>query len=135
VWGYPLTNVSVSLTDGAFHEVDSSEVAFNAAASHALNKAVEKAGLVLLEPIMRLEVVLPEEYLGDVLADLNNRRAEIAEIKTRGKLRFIEGRVPLAAMFGYATAVRSVSQGRATFTLEPLAYAPVPQKQYEELLV
>jgi len=135
LWGYPLINVVVTLTDGDFHEVDSSDVAFNAAASQALTKAVEQAGLVLLEPVMRLEVVLPEQYLGDVLADLNNRRAEISEIKARGKLRFIEGRVPLATMFGYATAVRSVTQGRASFTMEPLAYAPVPEQEYEELLV
>ena len=135
LWGYPLIDVAVSLLDGSFHEVDSSPVAFHAAAGQALTIAAEKAGLVLLEPIMRLEVVVPEEYLGDVLADLTGRRAEITGVKTRGKLHFIEGRAPLAEMFGYATAVRSLSQGRASFTMEPCAYAPVPQGMYEEILV
>jgi len=135
VWGYPLIDVQVTLLDGAYHEVDSSDVAFHAAAMQALNRAAEQAGVVLLEPIMRLEVVVPEQFMGDVLADLNNRRAEINEVKRRGTLCFIEGRVPLATMFGYATAVRSLSQGRASFTLEPCAYAPVPQEMLEEILV
>ncbi len=135
VWGYPLIDVAVVLLDGAFHEVDSSDVAFHAAASQALNQAAEQAGVVLLEPIMRLEVAVPEEYMGDVLADLNNRRTEITEVKRRAKMCFIEGRVPLATMFGYATAVHSLSQGRATFTMEPCAYAPVPQEMYEEIQV
>jgi elongation factor G len=135
VYGYPLIDVAVTLLDGAYHEVDSSDVAFHAASSQALHRAAEQAGVVLLEPIMNLEVVVPETYLGEVLADLNNRRTEISEVKARGNLRFIEGRVPLATMFGYATAVRSLSQGRATFTMEPCAYAPVPQEKREELLV
>jgi elongation factor G len=135
VWGYPLIDVTVTVTDGAFHEVDSSDVAFHAAAGQALNKAVEAAGAVLLEPIMRLEVVVPDDYMGDILADLTSRRAEITEVKTRGHICYIEGRVPLATMFGYATAVRSLSQGRASFTLEPCAYAPVPQEMYEEIAV
>ena len=135
LWGYPLIDVTVTILDGAYHEVDSSEVAFHAAASQALNRAAERAGVVLLEPIMRLEVVVPEQFMGDVLADLNNRRAEITEVKTRGGLCFVEGRVPLATMFGYATAVRSLSQGRASFTLEPCTYAPVPQEMLEEILV
>jgi elongation factor G len=135
VWGYPLIDVTVTVTDGASHEVDSSDIAFHAAASQALNKAVEAAGVVLLEPIMRLEVVVPDDYMGDILADLTSRRAEITEVKTRGHICYIEGRVPLATMFGYATAVRSLSQGRASFTLEPCAYAPVPQEMYEEIAV
>ena len=135
VWGYPLIDVTVTVLDGAFHEVDSSEVAFLAAASLALNRAAEKAGVALLEPIMHLEVVVPEDYMGDILADLNSRRTEISEVKRRGNTCFIEGRVPLATMFGYATAVRSLSQGRAGFTMEPCAYAPVPQEVYEEIQV
>jgi len=135
VWGYPLIDVTVTVLDGAFHEVDSSEVAFLAAASLALNRAAEKAGVALLEPIMHLEVMVPEEYMGDVLADLSNRRTEISEVKRRGNTCFIEGRVPLATMFGYATAVRSLSQGRAGFTMEPCAYAPVPQEVCEGIQV
>jgi elongation factor G len=132
--GYPLINVRVTLCNAQWHEVDSSEPAFRAAASDALRKAVEAAGMVLLEPIMKLEVVVPDEYFGDVIGDLNARRAEIFNTSNRGKLRVIDARVPLDRIFGYASAVRSVSQGRASYTLEPLSYAPAPEEKMRELL-
>jgi elongation factor G len=132
--GYPLIDVKITVLDGVAHETDSTEPAFRAAAADALRKALRSAGMVLLEPIMRLEVSVPDEYFGDVIADLNARRAEIADTHARGKLRVIEARVPLDRMFGYASAVRSVSQGRASYTLEPLAYAPAPEEKARELL-
>ena len=132
--GYPLIDVKITALDGASHETDSNEAAFRAAAADALRKAIREAGMLLLEPIMRLEVVVPDEYFGDVIADLNSRRAEIADTHARGKLRVIEARVPLERMFGYASSVRSVSQGRASYTMEPFAYAPAPEEKLRELL-
>ncbi|MBX6313924.1 MAG: elongation factor G [Isosphaeraceae bacterium] len=131
--GYPLVDLKVTLVDGQTHDVDSNELAFRFAAADALDKAVQEAGAVLLEPIMRLEVVTPEEYLGDIVADLGGRRAEITEITNRGKLKVIEARAPLEKMFGYATAVRSLSQGRASYSMEPLEYAPAPESMLEVL--
>jgi elongation factor G len=129
--GYPLVDLKVTLIDGAYHDVDSNELAYRFAASDALRKAVHEAGSVLLEPIMRLEVVTPEDYLGDITADLMSRRAEITEMLTRGKLKVIEARAPLEKMFGYSTAVRSLSQGRASYSMEPLEYAPAPESLLE----
>jgi elongation factor G len=126
VTGYPLIDISITLTDGKYHDVDSSEIAFEAAARMALQQAVEKAGVRLLEPIMRLQVVAPNEYFGDVSADLMSRRAEIQGTELRGTTRVITALVPLAAMFGYATTVRSLTQGRATYSMEPSHYAIVP---------
>ncbi|HEX8294355.1 MAG TPA: elongation factor G, partial [Pyrinomonadaceae bacterium] len=131
--GFPLVDLKVTLTDGDWHPVDSNELAFRFAASDALRKAVHDAGSVLLEPIMRLEVVTPEDYLGDVTADLMSRRAEITEMLTRGKLKAIEARAPLEKMFGYSTAVRSLSQGRASYSMEPLEYAAAPDSLLEIL--
>ncbi len=131
--GYPLVDLRVTLTDGAFHEVDSSDLAYRFAASDALRKAVEEAGPVLLEPIMRIEVVTPEDYLGNVTGDLSSRRALIDRTSTRGKLIVIDARAPLEKMFGYSTAVRSLSQGRASYTMEPLEYAPAPESMLEAL--
>ena len=125
--GYPLVDLKVTLTDGAYHDVDSSDLAYRFAASDALRKAVEEAGPVLLEPIMRIEVVTPEDYLGNVTGDLSSRRALIDRTSTRGKLIVIDARAPLEKMFGYSTAVRSLSQGRASYTMEPLEYAPRPR--------
>ena len=125
--GYPLVDLKVTLTDGAYHDVDSSDLAYRFAASDALRKAVEEAGPVLLEPIMRIEVVTPEDYLGNVTGDLSSRRALIDRTSTRGKLIVIDARAPLEKMFGYSTAVRSLSQGRASYTMEPLEYAPAPR--------
>jgi elongation factor G len=131
--GYPLVDLKVTLVDGSTHDVDSNELAFRFAASDALRKAVHEAGSVLLEPIMKLEVVTPDDYLGDITADLLSRRAEITEMLTRGKLRVIEARVPLEKMFGYSTAVRSLSQGRASYSMEPLEYADAPASILESI--
>ncbi|MBI3292367.1 MAG: elongation factor G [Elusimicrobia bacterium] len=124
--GYPLVDLRVTLFDGSFHEVDSSEMAFKIAASLALKGGVKRASPVLLEPIMRFEVVTPEDYMGDVIGDLNARRAKILGMEPRGKTQVIRGAVPLAEMFGYATVIRSLSQGRASFNLEPSHYEEVP---------
>ena len=131
--GYPLVDLKVTLTDGAYHDVDSNDLAYRFAASDALRKAVEEAGPVLLEPIMRLEVVTPEDYLGNITADLSSRRALIDRTSTRGKLMVIDARAPLEKMFGYSTAVRSLSQGRASYTMEPLEYAAAPESMLEAL--
>jgi len=131
--GYPLVDMKVTLIDGAYHEVDSNDLAFRFAGSDALRKAVQEAGAVLLEPIMKLEVVTPDDYLGGVTADLSSRRAEITHTFERGKMRVIEARAPLKEMFGYSTAVRSLSQGRASYTMEPLEYAPAPESMLEIL--
>jgi elongation factor G len=132
--GYPLVDLKVSLIDGESHDVDSSDLAFRFAASDALRKAAQEAGAVLLEPIMRLEIVTPEDYLGSITADLSSRRALIDRTSTRGKLMVIDARAPLEQMFGYSTAVRSLSQGRASYTMEPLEYAPAPDSLLETLI-
>ncbi|WP_435010827.1 elongation factor G [Tundrisphaera lichenicola] len=131
--GFPLVDLKVTITDGDTHDTDSNEIAFRFAASDALRKAVAEAGSVLLEPIMKLEVVTPEDYLGDVMADLLSRRAQIDKLFERGKLKVIEARAPLEKMFGYSTAVRSLSQGRASYSMEPLEYAAAPDEMLESL--
>ena len=131
--GYPLVDLKVTLVDGDYHDVDSNELAFRFAASDALRKAVHEAGAVLLEPIMKLEVVTPEDYLGNVTGDLSSRRALIDNTSTRGKLMVIDARAPLEKMFGYSTAVRSLSQGRASYSMEPLEYAAAPDSLLESL--
>jgi len=135
VTGYPLIDVSVTVLDGRYHDVDSSDIAFEAAGSLALKEAVEKAGVRLLEPIMRLQVVAPNEYFGDVSADLMSRRAEIQDTQLRGTTRVITAAVPLAAMFGYATTVRSLTQGRATYSMQPSHYAVVPDAVAKTLMI
>jgi len=124
--GYPLVDLRVTLFDGSFHEVDSSEIAFKIAAAIALKNGCKKANPYLLEPIMKFEVICPEENIGDIIGDLNSRRAKITEMGNRGNARYVRGFVPLAEMFGYATVVRSLSQGRASFNLEPSHYEEVP---------
>ena len=124
--GYPLVNVQVTLYDGSFHDVDSSEVAFKVAGSMAFKDGALKANPVLLEPIMSLEVVTPEEYMGDVVGDLSRRRGVVRGMDDGPSGKVVSGEVPLAEMFGYATDLRSATQGRATFTMEPLDYAEVP---------
>lgn len=126
--GYPLIDIKVTLTDGSTHPVDSSDLAFYTAASIALRKGVEMAKSILLEPIMLLEIAIPEQYMGDVISEIHSRRANINEIITRGNIRIIKGDVPLAEMFGYATVLRSITQGRGTYTMEPLEYRPAPAK-------
>lgn len=132
--GFPVVDIKVSLLDGSHHEVDSSEPAFRIAGSMAVQSALAKAAPVLREPLMRLEVVLPEVYLGDVVGDLNSRRAQIMGIDVRGNAQVVSAEVPLATMFGYATQLRSLSQGRALFTMEFLRYEQVPPQVQTELL-
>jgi len=135
VIGYPMIGFSVALLSAQEHPVDSSPLAFEAAASIALRRAAEAAGVVLLEPVMALEVAIPSAHLGDVINDLQSRRADIREIGDRGNLKIIQARCPLAEMFGYATVVRSLTQGRGTHTMEPCMYSPAPQKVRERLLM
>jgi elongation factor G len=124
--GYPIVDVRAKLIDGSFHEVDSSEIAFKIAGAMGFRAGCKKASPVLLEPIMKFEVVMPEEYMGDIIGDLSSRRAKIAEMGARSNVKFVRGTVPLAEMFGYATVVRSISQGRASFNLEASHYEEVP---------
>ena len=132
--GYPLVDVKVTLTNGQAHDVESNELAFRFAAADAFDKALREAGPVLLEPIMKIEVVTPEEYLGDLMSDLLARRAEITNSFDRGRLRVIEAKSPLESMFGYSTAIRSLSQGRASYSMEPLEYAPAPEAKLNQML-
>ncbi len=125
--GYPAVDIKATLYDGSYHEVDSSEMAFKIAGSMAFREAAKKAKPVLLEPIMSIEVVSPEEYMGDVIGDLNSRRGKIQNIERRGKMQVIKVLAPLAEMFGYATDLRSKTQGRATYTMQFLHYDEVPK--------
>ncbi len=131
--GYPMIDMEVTLFDGSFHEVDSSDIAFQIAAIQAVQSASRKAGLILLEPIMKIEVVIPDEFFGDVIGDLNKRRGTIEETKVRNDLKVVDGRVPLGEMFGYATSLRSLTQGRGTFTMEFNCYQKVPENIAEEV--
>jgi elongation factor G len=130
---FPFVNLKASLVDGKFHEVDSSDLAFQLAGSLAFRNAMERTRVVLLEPRMRFEIVVPTDYMGDVVGDLNSRRAEIHEIEIQDALRVIRGIVPLAEMFNYSTTIRSLSQGRGTASLEPADYSPVPESIAEEV--
>jgi len=124
--GYPVIGVSCRLVDGSYHEVDSSEMAFRVAASMAMRKAISSADPVILEPVMQVEVVVPEDYMGDVIADINGRRGRIDGMEMRSGLHVIRAHVPLAEMFGYATDLRSKSQGRGTYTMQFAAYEQAP---------
>lgn len=132
--GYPVVDVRVQLVDGSFHDVDSSEMAFKVAGSMAFKAAMQRAKPALLEPVMAVEVVTPEEYLGDVMGDLNARRGHVEGLEPRGNAQVIKARVPLATMFGYATALRSTTQGRATFTMQFDRYEQVPQSIAGEIV-
>lgn len=132
--GYPVVDVKCTVFDGSYHDVDSSEMAFKIAGSMAFKDGAKKAKPVLLEPVMKFEVVTPEDYMGTIIGDLNSRRAQVNENEQRGNARVIRGIVPLAEMFGYATTVRSLSQGRASFNLEPSHYAEVPRNVAEEII-
>ena len=125
--GYPFIDFQATVYDGSYHEVDSSEAAFKIAASMAFQSAAKKAGLVLLEPMMKIEIVTPEEFMGDVIGDLNSKRGQINEMTERSNLKVISGTVPLASMFGYATSLRSLTQGRASYSMEFDHYAEVPK--------
>jgi len=132
--GYPVVDISVELFDGSYHEVDSSEMAFKIAASIAFKDACKKANPVLLEPIMDVEVVTPEDYMGDVVGDLNRRRGRILSMDQRGNARVIKAEVPLAEMFGYATDLRSFTQGRASYTMKFKHYEQVPANIANEII-
>jgi elongation factor G len=132
--GYPVTDIEVRLVDGSFHEVDSSELAFKMAAAIAFNDGLKKAAPILLEPVMDIEIAVPEEYMGAVIGDLNSRRGKIISLATRVNVRTIRAYVPLAEMFNYATISRSLTQGRASYTMEPSFYAEVPSHIAEKII-
>jgi elongation factor G len=132
--GYPLTGIRVTLYDGSYHDVDSSEMAFKIAGSMAFQEAARKAGPILKEPIMDVEVVTPEDYAGDVMGDLSRRRGKIQQMDERGGAKVIRAHVPLSEMFGYATQVRSMSQGRASYTMQFFAYEPAPKSVADEVI-
>ncbi|MEW6058462.1 MAG: elongation factor G [Bdellovibrionota bacterium] len=132
--GYPVVDVRVRLIDGSYHDVDSSEMAFKIAGSMAFKDGCKRAAPVLLEPVMSCEVVCPENYMGDVIGDLNSRRGKILSMAPRGNVQAIKALVPLAEMFGYSTELRSMSQGRATYTMEPSHYEEVPPNVAEKII-
>ena len=132
--GYPVVGVHANCYDGSFHEVDSSEMAFHIAGSLAFKDAMKKADPILLEPIMRVEVTMPEEYMGDVIGDINGRRGRIEGMDDVGNGRLVKGFVPLAEMFGYATDLRSKTQGRGNYSMFFDHYDPVPKSVMEKLL-
>jgi elongation factor G len=132
--GYPVVDVKVTLFDGSYHDVDSSEIAFKIAGSMAFKEATRKANPVLLEPIMAVEVVVPEEFMGDVIGDISSRRGKVLGMDTRPAAQAIDARVPLAQMFGYATDLRSMTQGRATYTMQFSHYEPVPAAVAEGII-
>jgi len=132
--GYPIEDVTVTLYDGSSHDVDSSEVAFKIAASMAFREAARRSGPVLLEPVMKVEVVVPEAHMGDVIADLNSRRGKVRSMEAHGGTQIVNAAVPLAEMFGYATELRSRTQGRATYSMHFDRYAQVPQSVGEEIV-
>ena len=125
--GYPVVDVIVELFDGSYHEVDSSEMAFSIAGSMAFKEAMQKGASVILEPIMKVTVVVPETYMGDVIGDLNARRGRIQGMESRNGVENIHALVPLAQMFGYATDLRSKTQGRGNYSMEPDHYEQVPK--------
>jgi len=135
VAGYPVVDIKARLIDGSFHEVDSSEMAFKIAGSMAFKAGVQKGSPVLLEPVMRVEVVVPENFMGDIIGDLSSRRAHVEGMEPRaGGVTAIRAFVPLATMFGYATDVRSNTQGRGTFTMEFDHYAQIPASLAETII-
>jgi elongation factor G len=132
--GYPLVDVKVTLQDGQYHEVDSSELAFKIAGSMAFKEAARRANPVLLEPMMAVDVTTPEEYMGDVIGDLNSRRGQIQAMEERAGARVVKALVPLSEMFGYVGDLRSKTQGRASYTMQFDSYAEVPRNVAEEII-
>src|SRR5262249_20207131 len=132
--GYEMLNIRATLLGGQEHQVDSSDLAFESAARLAFDEAVKKAGPVLLEPIMKLEVSAPEDYFGPVSGELSARRGTIQDTELRGNYRVIHAHVPLAEMFQYATKLRTLTQGRSSWSMEPLAYEPMPPALQDQLL-
>ena len=134
VAGFPVVDVKVTLFDGSYHEVDSSEMAFKIAGSMAFKEACQKAGPTLLEPIMKVVVTAPESYMGDVMGDINARRGQIAGTDIRNGAAIVTANVPLASMFGYATDLRSKTQGRATYSMEPSHFVELPKSLQEKII-
>ena len=132
--GFPLVDVKVTCFDGSYHDVDSNEMAFKIAGSLGFKEGARKAGPLLLEPIMAVEVVVPEEYMGDVIGDLNSRRGRVMGMDSRAGAQIVEAHVPLSSMFGYATDLRSATQGRATYTMVFDHYDPAPKAISEEII-
>ena len=133
--GYPVVDIKVTLNDGSFHQVDSSDVAFQVAASYAIKDAFKIAEPIILEPIMAVEVEVPESYMGDVIGDLNSRKGKIESMEDNAQgAKLIKAKVPLADMFGYATTLRSFTQGRGIYTMEFSGYSKVPKQTFNELI-
>jgi elongation factor G len=132
--GCPMTSLKVRLLDGSFHPVDSDALSFEICARVAFRNAVRKCGPVLMEPIMSLEVVTPEDYMGDVVGDLNRRRGQIVDMDSKGNARIVKAKVPLAEQFGYVTVLRTLTSGRATSTMEFSHYAEVPANLAKEII-
>jgi elongation factor G len=132
--GYPMVDVKVTLTDGAYHEVDSSELAFKIAGSMAFKEAARRASPVIMEPVMSVEVTTPEDFMGDVIGDLNSRRGQIQAMDERGGARIVKATVPLSEMFGYVGDLRSKTQGRASYSMQFDSYAEVPANVAKEIV-
>jgi elongation factor G len=132
--GYQVIDIKVEVVDGSFHEVDSNELAFRMAGIFAMKDAFKKAGPILLEPLMKVECTTPDEYQGDLLGDINRRRGTIVSIEAKNGQTVLNAEVPLAEMFGYATAIRSLSKGRASYSMEPLSFAQVPNSVLTTIL-
>ncbi|MBP9827196.1 elongation factor G, partial [Candidatus Saccharibacteria bacterium] len=132
--GYPVVDIKAKLYDGSYHEVDSSEMAFKIAGSMALQEGVRKADPVILEPVMKIEVTTPEEFMGDVVGDINSKRGRIEQMSDRAGAKIIDAMVPLSEMFGYATTLRSMTQGRANYSMEFDHYAEVPRNVADDLI-
>lgn len=132
--GYPMVDIKVTLLDGSYHEVDSSEIAFKVAAAIGFKDAVRRANPVLLEPIMEVEVLTPEEFLGEVIGDLNARRGQVGGMERKGNAQMLSALVPLEAMFGYATDLRSVTQGRASYSMHFGHFEEVPPSLAEKII-
>jgi elongation factor G len=132
--GYPVVDIRIELVDGSYHEVDSSEMAFKVAGSMAFKEAMKRGKAKLLEPVMAIEVITPEDYLGDVMGNLNSRRGRVESLEPVGNAQVIRASVPLAEMFGYATDLRSMTQGRAEFTMQFDRYEEVPQSIATEIV-
>jgi elongation factor G len=133
--GFPMESIRVRLIDGSYHSVDSDILAFQIAAGIAFREACKKSKAVLLEPVMRFEILTPSEYMGEITSDLNKRRGQVEEVESRISTQVIRGHVPLAEMFGYVTVLRSISSGRATSMLEFSRYAPTPAGVMDEVLL
>jgi elongation factor G len=134
VGGYPVIDIHIDIVDGSYHDVDSNELAFKMAAIFALKDGMKRAKSILLEPIMKVENITPEDFQGDIMGDLNRRRARISGMETKGNLCTISAEVPLAEMFGYATAIRSLSKGRSSYSMEPSHFEQVPQQVLNAVL-